>query len=271
MTLRNSYVNCPTRSQPSWGWIATDAPAVFVNAPDVEIAYNTITCSGYDNEICSRNVYLGGARAHVHHNDLSFARGAVQMGTDSLVEYNYMHSFSFGGDARQQDSGNNAQVTHNNAVNNYGVSGSRLIGNYIQASYGRVSADPQRFKVQQWLGIFENGVVDVGDPLNGFAVINYLINGDGAQTVIRNNYFADVGRTYFCDTSGRSQGTCAADMSLNGFGANRFALYTLDYAYPWVIGGGSLAGGCNFLVDSGTDPSVEYLPSSFFPGHRTTC
>ena len=274
LTLRDSVVDCPTRVQnDSWGFagITDDAPAVNVlGAQNVLIEYNTIRCTGFDGDLCSSSVRLGGRDATVQYNDLSFARSAVSMFHGAVFRFNYAHDFAFGFDPKR--AGNPSDnITHNNAVNNLGYSNTLVQGNYIVARYGRVSAQPGTYLNPHYHTIYSGGVVDVGDPINGFTFTNYLIQGNGSGMRIVENYVVAAGRPFRCNASSSHSGpSCAADISGNvfvddyfdGFGATLF--HDKD-------GNGSIAGSCNLR---GAGGSYSVLPSSSFGSagtHGTNC
>jgi len=221
LTLRDSVVDCPTRVQnDSWGFagITDDAPAVNVlGAQNVLIEYNTIRCTGFDGDLCSSSVRLGGRDATVQYNDLSFARSAVSMFHGAVFRFNYAHDFAFGFDPKR--AGNPSDnITHNNAVNNLGYSNTLVQGNYIVARYGRVSAQPGTYLNPHYHTIYSGGVVDVGDPINGFTFTNYLIQGNGSGMRIVENYVVAAGRPFRCNASSSHSGpSCAADISGNVF------------------------------------------------------
>lgn len=254
LTLRNSYVNCPTRIQSgAWGYAGDvdDAPAVnIVSATGVIIEGNTITCSGYDADICSRSVRVSAADATIRFNDLSFARGAVQLSNGTNFSYNYAHSFSFGFDPRRASNPSD-NVTHNNAVNNQGYRDTLVEGNYIVATYGRVSQQPSTYRNPHFRALaYTDGIVEVGDPLNGFTFTNYLHNGSGSGTVTVRNYVLGAGRAFRCNgSSNHSTATCAAEISHNMFGDDNFDLFLQTPLFEDKDGNGSISGRCNGVVN----------------------
>ncbi len=270
VTLENSYVNCPTRThdEEEWGRGFDDAPAVNVVADGVTLRRNTITCSGFDNDICSRNLSLRGADAVVEFNDLSFARGAIQIGENSDIRFNFIHSLAFGADDRQNEENNNPGVTHNNALNNYGASGACVVGNYVIASYGRVSASPEDHRNQYYTDIYPDGIVGIGDPLNGYTIVNYLIDGSGADFVIESNYLEKSGRAFQCQTRGRRDASCAAVVNTNAFGANQFERFGDGGAFAVSGGPAILEGRCNFTIADPLDPEPVVLPPFLFAGEN---
>lgn len=264
LTLRDSYINCPTRTQnDSWGYAGEvdDAPAVNVlGAENVVIEYNTITCSGTDAEICSRSVRVGARNVTIQYNDLSLARGAVSLFHGTVFQFNYAHDLSFGFDpTRAGNSSDN--VTHNNVVNNLGYRDALVQGNYIVAKYGRVSAQPSKYRTPHFHGAYSGGIVEVGDPINGFVFTNYLHNGNGANLRILENYVEGAGRPFRCNgSSGHSGASCASDISANVFAANRFD----DFNPPLFHdkdGAGTISGSCNVRKVAG---GYEFLPESAF-------
>jgi len=253
----------------SWGYVGQidDAPAVNVLADDVLIEFNTITCSGFDDDICSRGVRLGGDDAVVRFNDISFARGGVAMFRGAEVSYNYLHDFAFGADARQRNASNNPGVTHNNVFTNQGYEDVLIEGNYVVASYGRVSATPGEVVNQQYSRVYgDDGVVEVGDPINGFGVTNSLNQGSGAGLVVLNNYFESVGRPFYCNTDGLDDAQCADELGFNIFAGAAFDAF--DSEVPFEIDGGfaSLSGRCNSTAVNADDPVPSPLSASAFPG-----
>ena len=271
LTLRDSYVDCPTRTQnDSWGHAGQvdDAPAVNIRAANVVVEYNTITCSGRDADICSRNVRVGGANALIQYNDLSFARGAVSVFTGTVFRYNFAHDFSFGLDPSRADNPND-NVTHNNAVNNLGYS-ARVEGNYIVATYGRVSSQPSNNRNPHFGSVYEGGIVEVGDPINGFAFTNYLVNDSGHGYQVTDNYFVGVGRAFLCNNSDRhTSASCADDISNNVFANDRFEDFGGTH-FRDAKGLGSISGSCNAIGSPSS--GFELLASSVFGSgntHRT--
>ncbi len=269
LTLENSYVNCPTRQQDeSWGAGADDAAAVNVVADDVVIRRNTIKCSGFDNDICSRNIEIRGRNALVEYNDLSFARGALEVGEGSTIQFNFMHSFAFGADQRQQQENNNPGVTHNNAINNGGYTDVLVAGNYVDATYGRVSSFPEDHRNQYYPNVYEDGLVRIGDPINGYAVVNYLLDGPGTDFRLEHNYFASVGRSFNCQTRGVENASCTTGADFNAYGADLFDWYGSDRDFSVSGGPAVLEGRCNFTIDDPLDPDPQLLPPSFLAGDR---
>lgn len=268
LTLRDSYVNCPTRTQNnSWGYAGEvdDAPAVnILGATNVVVEHNTITCSGHDGDICSRSVRVGGRDALVQYNDLSLARGAVSLFHGTVFRYNYAHDLAFGFDPTRASNPSD-NVTHNNVVNNLGYTNILVQGNYIVARYGRVSSSPSTYRNPHFHGVYSNGVVEVGDPINGFAFTNYLVNGNGDGLRVRENYVEGSGRPFRCNASSRHSGaSCVDDMSGNVFAEDRFD----DFNPPLFHdkdGAGSISGSCNLKKVGG---GYELLPSDAFgPGN----
>ena len=263
LTLRDSRVNCPTRTQnDSWGYAGRidDAPAVNILAGNVVVEYNTITCSGRDGNICGRNVRVGAKDALIQYNDLSFARGAVEVFTGTVFRFNYAHDFSFGFDpSRASNPSDN--ITHNNPINNLGYS-AQVHGNYIVARYGRVSAQPNTYRNPHFHNVYSGGVVEVGDPLNGFAFVNYLVNGPGNGYRVTDNYFVDVGRAFLCNNSDRhANSSCADDISRNVFADHHFDDFQGVF-FRDEKGRGSINGSCN--VEGSNSSSFNVLPSSAF-------
>ncbi len=265
VTLRDSLVSCPTRSQSDrWGYVGRDnhAPAVNILAPDVIIEHSTVTCTGTDDEICSRTVWAGTGSV-IRFNDLSGAAGIVELGQDSLVEYNHMHGLAFGADRRQTNANNNGGITHNNVINSLGHTGASVIGNYIEATYGRVSADPDNHRTTQYLNIFDGGIIEVGDPLNGFVFAHYPILGSGEGYVARHNYIESAARAMSCQPSDSATG-CAADMSFNAFAKDRFGDFRQQPMFRSTRDNGTFGGRCNFTLDDSLDPTPEVLPGDIF-------
>ena len=265
LTLRDSYVNCPTRVQnDSWGFagIVDDAPAVnILDATDVVLEYNTVTCSGTDANICGRNVRIGGRDAIVQYNDLSFARGAVSLFHGTEFRFNYVHDLSFGFDPTRANNPND-NVTHNNVVNNLGYQNTLVEGNYIVARYGRVSAQPTRYTAPHYHGVYTGGVVEVGDPINGFTFTNYLQRGNGDGMHIVNNYVEASGRPFRCNSSSQhSSPSCADDISGNVFAEDYFNAFQPTALFQDKDGAGSISGSCNARR---TSSGTQVLPSTSF-------
>ncbi len=264
--LRDSFVNCPTRTQSgAWGYAGdTDnAPAVQVlgdAAAGSVVEYNTITCSGFDGDICSRSVRAGARDMTIRFNDLSFARGAVHMFHGTSFAFNYAHDFSFGFDPSRANSATD-RITHNNATNDQGYSNTSVAGNYIDATYGRVSNQPTVNLNPHFRGLYENGVVEVGDPLNGFAFSHYLNNGSGHDSVWTRNYVNNSGRPFLCNSSARhGDAVCSTDISLNVFDNLRKADFANLESFEDADGQGAIAGRCNFQLAEGE------LSNLLFPG-----
>jgi len=268
LTLRDSFVNCPTRTQnDSWQYAGRidDAPAVNILASNVVVEYNTITCSGRDGDICSRNVRVGARDALIQYNDLSFGRGAVEVFAGTVFRYNYAHDFSFGFDTRRANNPND-NITHNNAINNLGYR-AQIHGNYIVARYGRVSAQPRTYLNRDFPDVYSGGVVDVGDPINGFAFTNYLVNGPGNGYRITDNYFVSVGRPFLCnDSDHHGNAGCADDISRNVFAEHRFDDFQ-GYYFNDDEGNGSISGSCN--LESTGSSGFTVIPSSAFGSDNT--
>ncbi|MGI9605728.1 MAG: hypothetical protein ACR2P0_06270 [Acidimicrobiales bacterium] len=270
VTLRDSYVNCPTRVQnDSWGYpgAVDDAPAVNVlGASNVIIEYNTITCSGSDGDICEGSVRLGGDNALVQYNDLSFGRGAVSMFSGAVFRFNYVHDLSFGFDPNRAGNPND-NVTHNNVANNLGYANTLIQGNYIVARYGRVSAQPSTYRSPIYHGVYANGIVEVGDPINGFTFANYLQRGNGSNYRLVENYIEGSGRPFRCNSSNQYPGTsCAQDISRNVFAADYFDGFMPEALFHDKDGAGSISGSCNVRAVNG---GHEILPSNSFGPSNT--
>ncbi len=269
ITLRDSVVECPTRVQNgSWGYIGDvdDAPAInILGADDVLIEYNTITCSGFDGDICSRSVRAAGHDAVVQYNDLSLARGAVSLYHGTVFRFNYAHDMAFGFDPKRADNPDD-NITHNNIVNNQGYNNALVHGNYIVARYGRVSAEPNRYRNPHYSNVYPDGLVSIGDPINGYAFTNYLINGDGDGMRITDNYVVGSGRPFLCSAGDRqSSPTCADDISGNVFADPLFE------EFGWQVfrdhkRTGTISGSCNTTYIGGV---YEVLPASIFGDENT--
>lgn len=264
IVLRDSSINCPTRVQnDSWGYAGQidDAPAINItNVDNVVIEYNTVRCSGSDAEICSRSVRVRGANAIVQYNDLSLARGAVSLFDGTVFQYNYAHDLAFGYDPTRAHNPHD-NVTHNNVVNNLGYRNTLVKGNYIDASYGRVSSNPSTYTNPHFHGVYANGVVEVGDPINGFVFTNYLVNGDGDGHRILNNYVEGAGRPFRCNSSAtQSSPSCADDISGNAFAQDRFNAFEATL-FEDADGASSISGSCNVRR---TSNGYQVLPSSAF-------
>lgn len=264
--LRDSYVNCPTKTQnDTWDWVGQvdDAPAVQVlgdAAAGSIVEYNTVTCSGFDGEICARAVRAAAPDMVVRFNDLSGARGAVQMFHGTTFAYNYAHSFSFGFDPRRANNPDD-RITHNNAVNDQGYNNTLVAGNYIDATYARVSQQPNEYLNPHFRNLYENGVVEVGDPLNGFAFAHYLNNGNGTGSVWTRNYVYNSGRPFRCNSSSNfNDSVCSEDISFNVFDNLRKSDFFDIDSFEDADGRGALAGRCNFQLSGDT------LSSLLFPG-----
>jgi hypothetical protein len=253
LILRRSYISCPTRIQSdAWGYIGTvdDAPAVNIagrTAEGVIIEHNTITCSGFDANICGRNVRVGSSGAIIRFNDLSHARGAVGLYNDTAFVFNHLHDFSFGFDPTRANSETDF-VTHNNSVNNLGYRNVTVAGNFIDATYGRVSLSPEENLYTFFPQMYgDDGVVEVGDPINGFAFTNYLINGDGVGARYERNYVRNAGRPFRCNQSAaHAAGVCAEDISFNVFVDLRIEQFNSVPPFEDADGAGVLEGRCNF-------------------------
>ncbi len=250
--LRRSFVSCPTRVQSDlWGYAGQidDAPAVSVLGDDADgsiIEHNTITCSGFDADICSRTVRIGARNVIVQFNDLSHARGGVQLFDDATVVFNHLHDFSFGFDPSRADSVDD-RVTHNNAVGNLGYPNTIVAGNFIDATYGRVSESPTEFVSPYFFDAYEGGVVELGDPINGFAFSNYLINDNGDGVRYERNYVESTGRPFRCNDSRRhDDSVCSAGISFNVFADLRIDDFGAEPPFRDFDGNGTLLGGCNF-------------------------
>ena len=249
LTLRDSYVNCPTRTQnDSWGYAGQQdvAPAVNIHgANNVTIEHNTITCSGSDANICGRNIRIGGRNATIQYNDLSLARGAVEVFHDTIFRNNYVHSLAYGFDPSRANNPTD-NITHNNVVNNFGYQNVLVQGNYIEAFYGRVSTQPNTYLYPWFRRVYDAGVVEVGDPMNGFAFINYLVNGNGNNYRIIENYIEGSGRPFRCNQSSRhSNPSCAADISRNVFANHYFDEFGITPLFDDKDGNGTINGSCN--------------------------
>ena len=273
LTLRDSYVNCPTRTQnDSWGYVGEvdDAPAVNLRASDVVVQFNTITCSGSDEDICSRSVRISGEDAVVEFNDLSLARGAVQAFTGTTFRYNYVHDLAFGFDPTRANNPDD-NITHNNVVNSLGYRDVLIQGNYIVARYGRVSSAPSTYRnPYTYHGTYENGIVEVGDPINGFTFTNYLVKADGDGLRIIENFVEGAGRPFRCNSSSRhSSSTCAADISRNAFAQDYFDAFGATL-FDDKDGNGTIAGSCNSQISSN---GTQLIASNAFGNsgtHRTS-
>ena len=257
MILRGSFISCPTRVQNNdWGYAGEvdDAPAVNIAqtmADGVVIEHNTITCSGFDEDICGRSIRIGSPGAIVRFNDLSNARGAVELFHDATFVFNYLHDFSFGFDPTRAHSETD-RVTHNNSVNNLGYRNVTVAGNYIDATYGRVSLEPELYRNPHFHKAFPEGIVDEGDPINGFAFTSYLVNGDGLGGVYTRNYVRGVGRPFRCNSSALNEASvCADDISFNVFDNLQIGLFNSVPPFEDEDGQGSLGGSCNFELIAG--------------------
>jgi hypothetical protein len=208
----------------------------------------------------------------VRYNDLSFARGAISIFHGAVVEYNYMHSFSYGFDPNRAgnrvSNGNPDEITHNNAVNNQGYTNATVEGNYIDARYGRVSNEPTRYLNPYSFRTYENRIVRLGDPINGFTFTNYLSetrNGSGYRVI--NNYVNHSGRPFRCNSSSKAAGAdCLEDFSNNAFENDHFDQFGVSPLIEDKDRRGSLTGSCNYRIDDG---SISYLPNDIF-GSRFT-
>ena len=257
LTLRRSFVSCPTRVQSDlWGFAGEvdDAPAVNIGAglsAGVIIEHNTITCTGFDGDICSRSVRVGSRGSIVRFNDLSFARGAVALFHDSTFVFNYLHDFAFGFDPTRANSETD-RVTHNNSVNNLGYQNVLVAGNFIDATYGRVSLDPEEFTNPHFRDAYPAGVVAEGDHINGFAFTNYLVNGNGSGATYTRNYVRGVGRGFRCNSSAQHEDSvCADDFSFNVFDDLRIDLFNAEPVFEDKDGEGQLDISCNFELEGG--------------------
>ncbi len=270
ITLRDSSISCPTRTQSDrWGYVGRDnhAPGINILAPDVTIEYTTVVCTGYDNEICSRTIW-GGKNSLIQFNDLSGAAGIVELTSNTRVEYNYMHGLAFGADRRQTNANNNGGITHNNVINSLGYPGGTVVGNYIEATYGRVSANPQWHRTTQYLYIFDDGIIEVGDPLNGFVFAHYPILGSGEGYVARHNYIESAGRAMLCQPSNTATG-CASDMSYNAFAKDKFGDFRQQPMFRSTKQHGSFSGECNFKLSGPSDLSPKILGKNIFDNGGT--
>lgn len=264
LTLRDSHVACPSREQSdAWGYAGTvnDAPAVNILAPDVMIERNTIECTGSDRFICSRSVRINAERATVWFNDLSGARGAVQLYTDAFFGYNHVHGLAFGFDpSRVETPADN--VTHNNVTNNQGYRGTVVRGNYIEATYGRTSTRPEDFRNPYFREAYEDGIVEDGDPINGFVFANYLHNGDGLGTVIERNYVDGAGRGFRCNASDKHDSAiCAESLQFNVFANDQLSLFAGEPRFEDKDGSGVLTAACNFVLDAALLSAIESTES----------
>lgn len=262
IVLRRSFVSCPTRIQSdTWGYAGTvdDAPAVNIS-PSVEgvlIEHNTITCTGFDADICGRSVRIGARDAMVRFNDLSHARGAVSLFHDSTFVFNYLHDFSFGLDPTRENSDTD-RITHNNSINNLGYQNVLVAGNFIDATYGRVSLEPEKNLNPFYRDAYPEGIVREGDPINGFAFTNYLVNGDGAGAMYLRNYVRSVGRPFRCNSSANQvESVCVEAMSFNVFADLRIEQFNSEPPFDDKDGEGDIRGECNFRMDAGVLTLLE--------------
>lgn len=253
--LRRSFVSCPTRVQGErWGYAGSvdDAPAVNIAANSAEgviIEHNTITCSGFDEDICSRSIRIGARGAVVRFNDLSHARGAVALFHEATFVFNHLHNFSFGFDPTRANSDTD-RVTHNNSVNNLGYQNVLVVGNFIDATYGRVSLEPENYLNPHFRDLYLDGIVRVGDPINGFAFTNYLINGNGDGAVYSRNFVRGVGRPFRCNaSSSHDDSVCAEDFSFNVFDDLRIEGFNSESPFDDEDGFGFIGGECNFRIE----------------------
>lgn len=270
ITLRDSSISCPTRTQSDrWGYVgrADHAPAINVLAPNVTIEHNTVTCTGLDNNICSRTIW-GGNNSLIQFNNLSGAAGIVELTTNTRVQYNYMHGLAFGADRRQQNFSNNGGITHNNVINSLGYPGGTVIGNYIEATYQRVSANPQQVRTTQYLHFFDNGIIEVGDPLNGFIFAHYPTQGSGEGYVARNNYIESASRAMLCQPSNTSSG-CGADISYNAFAQHYFNDFGQQPMFRSTRPNGTFNGECNYTLNNANDLNPQLLPNNIFDNNGT--
>jgi hypothetical protein len=105
-------------------------------------------------------------------------------------------------------------------------------------------------------------VVEVGDPINGFVFANYLVNGNGSNFRVIDNYVVGAGRPFQCNGSSRHAGaSCGANVSGNAFAADRFADFTPAALFYDSEGAGSISGSCNVRAVSG---GFQVLPADAF-------
>ena len=266
ITLRDSYVSCPTRVQSdAWGFAGQvdDAPAINITTSDAAgtlIEHNTVVCTGFDADICGRSVRVGALGTVIRFNDLSGARGAVSLFDETVFAFNHLHDLSFGFDPTRADSPDD-RVTHNNAVNNLGYRDVVVVGNFIDATYGRVSLEPDVNLFPHFPDVYAGGEVAVGDPINGFAFTNYLINGNGDGAVYSRNFVRGAGRPFLCNrSSDHGDSVCAQDLSFNVFEDLQIAGFESTTPFRDSDGDGVLDGGCNFQLIAG-DVSLLAIPS----------
>ena len=266
LILRRSFVSCPTRVQSDqWGYAGRvdDAPAINITTTDaagVLLEHNTVRCTGFDEEICGRSIRVGAPGSVIRFNDLAEARGAVELFDNTTFAFNHLHNLSFGFDPARAESPDD-RVTHNNTVNNLGYRNVRVVGNFIEATYGRVSLEPETYVYPFFPDTYTNGIVELGDPINGFAFTNYLINGDGGGAVYSRNFVRGVGRPFLCnDSADHDVGICADDLSFNVFESLQLAGFDSSSPFRDSDGVGQLNGGCNFRLEAGAFSVLE-LPN----------
>ena len=292
--IRDCRISSPTRDQPTWGNLGDtdDAPVVLLDADESIIEYCEIWGSGDDGArtvngatipadgtgIASRGVRFEGSDCIARFNDISFVRGAVQGFTNCLFEKNYCHDFTYGLDPNRAGGSGGAnpdETTHNNAANNSGYIGFRVIENYIDARYGRVSThapsdSPTPLNPFAW-GFYHGPTgreVQVGDGINGFTFTNYLNtvgrDGDGYEAV--GNYTIGSFRPFRCNgSSNQTTPTAAANISENVFDLHNLAsaennniTFFDDQDDSTNI---TFNGSCNVRIDNGV---ATVMPSTVF-------